>query len=65
MPLKQYMTLHHLNLEVKRCGLFINKEFPYINAMPDFLLSCDYCGLDFGEFKFPISITKADFGEYS
>ena len=49
------MALHRLNFEMKRCGMFINKEFPYIHATPDFLVSCD-C---------PISTTNADFGEYS
>ena len=62
---EQYMKLHHINFEVKRCGLFINKEFPYIHATPDFLVSCDCCGLGCGEVKCPISITNADFGEYS
>ena len=59
------MKLHHINFEVKRCGLFINKEFPYIHATPDFLLSCDCCGQGCGEVKCPISITNADFGEYT
>ena len=62
---EQYMALHHLNFEMKRCGMFINKEFPYIHATPDFLVSCDCCGMGCGEVKCPISITNADFGEYS
>ena len=59
------MALHHLNFEMKRCGMFINKEFPYIHATPDLLVSCDCCGMGCGEVKCPISITNADFGEYS
>jgi hypothetical protein len=35
------MQLNHVNFELKRRGLFINKEFPYIHATPDFLVSCD------------------------
>ena len=62
---EQVMKEHHVNFELKRCGLFINKEYPYIHATPDFLVSCDCCGLGCGEVKCPISIKNGDFEEYS
>lgn len=62
---EQYMALHHLSFEMTRCGMFINKEFPYIHDTADFLVSCDCCGRGCGEVKCPISITNVDFGEYS
>lgn len=55
----------HTNFQIKRCGIFINKDFPFIHATPDFLLSCDCCGLGCGEVKSPISVTNGDFQEYS
>ncbi|XP_022802529.1 uncharacterized protein LOC111340026 [Stylophora pistillata] len=62
---EQVMKQQHINFELKRCGLFINKEYPYIHATPDFLVSCDCCGLGCGEVKCPISIKDGNFEEYS
>ena len=43
----------HKNFSVTRCGLFINKEHPFLHATPDFLTQCDCCGLGCGEVKNP------------
>ena len=43
------MRACHVNLEVKKCGSFINKEHSFLHATPDFLVSCDCCGSVGGE----------------
>ncbi|XP_048586934.1 uncharacterized protein LOC116607025 isoform X1 [Nematostella vectensis] len=62
---EHHMKSLHTNFQIKRCGLFINKDFPFIHATPDFLISCDCCGLGCGEVKCPISVTNGNFNEYS
>ena len=52
------------NLQVTRCGLFINKHYPFLHATPDFLTSCDCCGLGCGEVKCLISISDGDFDKF-
>ena len=59
------MKKTHINFLLTRCGLFINKEFPFLHATPDFLTSCDCCGLGCGEVKCPISIQEGDFEKYA
>ena len=58
------MKARHVNLEVKKCGLFINKENSFLHATPDFLVSCDCCGNGCGEVKCPIVITDGNFDDY-
>ena len=60
-----HMKKTHINFLLTRCGLFINKEFPFLHATPDFLTSCDCCGLGCGEVKCPISIQEGDFEKYA
>jgi hypothetical protein len=62
---KQHMKTRHVNFEVKRCGLFINKQYQFLHATPDFLMSCDFCRLGCGEVKCPISIKECDFETYA
>ena len=59
-----HMKKSHINFQLTRCGLFINKEYPFLHATPDFLTSCDCCGLGCGEVKCPISIQNGDFEKY-
>ena len=58
------MKKSRINFQVTRCGLFINKQYPFLHATPDFLTSCDCCGLGCGEVKCPISISDGDFDEH-
>ena len=58
------MKAHHVNLEVKKCGLFINKENSFLHATPDFLVLCDCCGNGCGEVKCPVVITDGNFDDY-
>ena len=53
-----------MNFQVQKCRLFINKECPFLHATPDFLTSCDCCGLGCGEEKYPFCIHAANFEEY-
>ena len=55
----------HVNLTVKKCGLFINKEHEFVHATPDFLVSCDCCGTGCGEVKCPITIKDGNFENFS
>ena len=54
----------HANLEVKRCGLFINKGKAFLHATPDFLVSCSCCGNGCGEVKCPFIIKDGNFEDY-
>lgn len=59
------MKSTHKNFELKRCGLFINKKHPFLHATPDFLMSCDCCGLGCGEVKCPLTLHDGDFKKYA
>ena len=43
----------HINFQVTKCGTFINKQYPWLHATPDFLCRCDCCGEGCGEIKCP------------
>lgn len=58
------MKSTHKNFLLSRCGLFINKEHPFLHATPDFLTSCDCCGLGCGEVKNPLTLENGDFEKY-
>ena len=59
------MQKSHVNFQLTRCGLFINEQHPFLHATPDFLTSCDCCGLGCGEVKCPICIGEdCDFDKY-
>ena len=47
----------HTNFKVEKCGMFINKDHPWLHATPDFLCSCDCCGEGCGEVNF-LSVLK-------
>ena len=55
----------HVNLTVKKFGLFINKEHEFLHATPDFLVSCDCCGTGCGEVKCPIIIKDGNFENFA
>ena len=54
---------NHANLEVKKCGLFVNKGKAFLYATPDFLVSCSCCGNGCGEVKCPF-IIDGNFEDY-
>ena len=58
------MKLKHNNFQVKQCGTFINKEYPFMHATLDFLCSCDCSGLGCGEVKCPYCNDDHDFDNY-
>ena len=65
--IKAYETVmkkSHVNFQVQKCGLFINKEYPFLHATPHFLTSCDCCGLGCGEVKCPCYIHDEHFEEH-
>lgn len=55
----------HKNFEIVKCGLFINKDFPFLHATPDFLTYCDCCGFGCGEVKCPLNLRGCDFKNYA
>ena len=58
------MKERHVNFKVKECGMFVNQEYPWLHATPDFLCSCDCCGEGCGEIKCPYCLKDFDFQEY-
>ena len=54
-----------MNLTVKKCGFFINKEHEFLHSTPDFLVSCDCCGTGCGEVKCPIIIKDGNFENFA
>ncbi|XP_068743620.1 uncharacterized protein [Montipora capricornis] len=58
------MKEKHKNFKIVKCGMFINKEYPWLHATPDFLCSCDCCGEGCGEVKCPFCIDNCDFESY-
>ena len=55
----------HKNVSLTRCGLFINKEHPFLHATLDYLTQCDCCGLGCGEVKNPLTLENGDFEKYA
>ena len=58
------MIKSHVDFKLSQCGLVINREYPWIHATPDFLVSCSCCGLGCGEVKCPLCIDRCDFDSY-
>ena len=54
----------HTNFKISRCRLFINEEYLWLHATPDFLCSCDCCGEGCGEVKCPFCIENCDSDNY-
>ena len=58
------MKDEHINFKTIKCGMFINKEYPWLHAIPDFISWCKCCGYGFGEVKCPYCIDGTDFESY-
>ena len=44
--------------------MFVNKDYPWLHATPDFLCSCDCCGEGCAEIKCPYCIENCNFDQY-
>lgn len=58
------MKVCYVNLEVKKCGLFINKENFFFYVIFDFFVLCDCCGNGCGEVKCLVVIIDGNFDDY-
>ena len=61
---EKQMKAKHNNFKAVKCGTFINKDYPLLHANPDFICSCDCCGLGLGEVKCPYCIDAKEFDSY-
>ena len=61
---EKVMKEKHINFHVRTCGTFINQQYPWLHATPDFLCSCDCCGEGCGEVKCPYCLKDTDFEDY-
>ena len=52
-----------MNFKVKECRMFVNQEYPWLHATPDFRCSCDCSGEGCGKIECPYCLK--DFQEYS
>ena len=59
----EIMKSKHKNFNIESSGVIISKEHPYMHATPDFLSSCDCCGLVCGEVKCPL-VDSCDLDTY-
>ena len=55
----------HVNLAVKKCGLFIYKQHEFLHATPDFLVSCVCYGTGCGEVKCLSIIKDGNFENFA
>ena len=57
--------LEHSGWTIKRSGLVVSCEFPFLGASPDSIVSCDCCGTGVVEAKCPFSCRDKSFLEAS
>ena len=62
---KSVMSSKHKDFSVKKCGVYIDKDHPWMHATPDFIVTCSCCGCGCGEVKCPITIENCDFQSYT
>ena len=58
------MKEKHIIFQVTKYGTFINKQYPWLHATPDFLCRCDCCGDGCGEVKCPYCLKDTDLEQY-
>ena len=56
MKYKSVASSKHKCFKVEECGLFIHRDYPFIGASPDLIVSCSCCGKGVCEIKSPESI---------
>ena len=52
---------HHDTPQIYNCGIFICKQFPFISASPDRIMSCKCCGSHVIEIKCPFGLKDTPF----
>ncbi|XP_070575137.1 uncharacterized protein [Ptychodera flava] len=59
---QKYLQLrkHHKDLQTNNCGLFLDKDKPYIGASPDLLVYCSCCEYGLVECKCPYKIRHTE-----
>lgn len=57
------MNIMHTNLKVRKSGLVINPNYPYIGASPDGVVSCECCGEGTVEIKCPYCLRDSTLTE--
>ena len=60
---KDSMQATHDFFELKKCGLVLDSENPFIGASPDGIISCSCCGEGVVEVKCPFSCRDKSFDE--
>ena len=58
------MSAKHKDFKVTKCGMFIDKNRPWMHATPDFLSTCACCGDGCGEVKCPYGLKDGEFKSY-
>ena len=58
------MKKQHVNYRTIRCGMSINKQYPWLRVTPDVLSWCKCCGYRCGEVKYPYCLDGIDFQSY-
>ena len=64
LAFEKVMKTQHRNIRVKRCGIVINKNYPWLHATADFICSWYCCGEGCGEIKCPYCIDDCNFEQY-
>ena len=52
---------HHDTPQIQHCGIFACKQFPFISASPDRIMTCKCCGSHVIEIKCPFSLKDTSF----
>lgn len=58
------VKVNYVDLEVKKCGLFINKGKVFFYVIFDFFVFCSCCGNGCGEVKCFFIIKDGNFDDY-
>ena len=59
------MRKKHTGYRTIKCGMFINKQFPWLHATLDFLSWCKCCGYGCGAVKCPYCLDDVNFESYT
>ena len=59
------LSKQHKNFKLIDCGLFLDKDLPYVGASPDRIISCDCCPQAVLEIKCPYSINHLQTQRFS
>lgn len=59
------LSKSHRNAKLLECGLFLDRDNPYIGASPDRMVTCEYCPNACLEVKCPYSINYTSPGDPS